>query len=287
MDPRTKATTTAACDLCGGRERRLLVEKNDASYLRCEECGFVFADLPPEESIHLNESFFGSSVAEYAAKSFGAEKQRRYGRRLRMFEPYRERNRILEIGSNVGGFLNRARVDGWEGVGVEPVAACARYAREEHGLEVVAATLEEAGLEEGSFDVVYSNAVFEHLTSPSRVLSEAVRVLRPGGLAYVDTVNYASFTRRFLGRRWKLLDPRMHACLYTPETLRLLVRKAGLELVRLRSHGVRFRTGDAPRWRGLARWGEELVKLPWSAAPRLTLKGETIATLCEKPRSSG
>lgn len=43
-----------------------------------------------------------------------------------------------------------------------------------------------------SFDVVYSFSVFEHLTAPSAVLNEAIRVLRPGGLAAISLHLYSS-----------------------------------------------------------------------------------------------
>lgn len=45
-----------------------------------------------------------------------------------------------------------------------------------------------------SFDVVYALAVFQHLARPERVLTEMVRVLRPGGVLYLDFILYTSQT---------------------------------------------------------------------------------------------
>jgi SAM-dependent methyltransferase len=45
---------------------------------------------------------------------------------------------------------------------------------------------------DGSFDLVYSNFVVEHLTDPPRVFAEWRRVLRPGGHAVLLTSNVAS-----------------------------------------------------------------------------------------------
>jgi SAM-dependent methyltransferase len=39
---------------------------------------------------------------------------------------------------------------------------------------------------DGSFDVVYSRSVFEHLRDPDAALDEIARILRPGGVAHID-----------------------------------------------------------------------------------------------------
>jgi len=41
--------------------------------------------------------------------------------------------------------------------------------------------------EDGSFDAVFAEAVLEHVCDPQRVVSEIVRVLRPGGFVYAVT----------------------------------------------------------------------------------------------------
>lgn len=271
------------CDLCGAREGEALLEKNGARYLRCRRCGFVYSDLDPVASAAANEDYFVAELERYVAKAYAPAKQATYGRLLRPFARYRRLNRLLEVGANVGGFLHRARAEGWQVLGVEPVAACADWARRERGLDVRATVLEEAGLEEASVDGVYSNAVFEHLRRPSRVFAELARVLRPGGLAIIDTVNWESYTRERLGRDWKLVDPRVHLCLYGPATLARHCEKAGLEVLAIKTHGVRFLPNHAPRPRGLARLRDELRKLPFSALAPFSRKGDSIAVWARRP----
>jgi hypothetical protein len=60
-----------------------------------------------------------------------------------------------------------------------------------------------------SFDAVISRAVFEHLSDPAAVASEISRVLKPGGVVFVNLHLYTSDsgchdTRIFLGDRGKL-----------------------------------------------------------------------------------
>ena len=67
---------------------------------------------------------------------------------------------------------------------------------------------------DGTFDFVYSMTVFQYLDEPQRALAEMVRVLEPGGVAYVDFMPYTGPTGcldvRMLGGRSSKLPPWAH-----------------------------------------------------------------------------
>jgi SAM-dependent methyltransferase len=46
---------------------------------------------------------------------------------------------------------------------------------------------------DATFDIAYSANVLEHTADPERVRSEALRVLRPGGLLHMEMPNYLSY----------------------------------------------------------------------------------------------
>jgi SAM-dependent methyltransferase len=66
----------------------------------------------------------------------------------------------------------------------------------------------------GSFDLVYSLLVLQHVQEPARVLHEVARVVRPGGVAYLDFTVYTAPTGaldvRALGGRSTTLPPWAH-----------------------------------------------------------------------------
>jgi SAM-dependent methyltransferase len=103
--------------------------------------------------------------------------------------------RLLDLGCDDGAntqrFASVARAA--EAHGVEVVAERAALARE-RGVDVVEASLDDPlPYEDGSFDVVVSNQVIEHLADTDRFVSEIRRVVRPGGLAVTSTENLASW----------------------------------------------------------------------------------------------
>jgi SAM-dependent methyltransferase len=58
---------------------------------------------------------------------------------------------------------------------------------------VINSTGESLPFADESFDIVYSANVLEHTENPEKVLQEAMRVLRPDGLLYMEMPNFLSY----------------------------------------------------------------------------------------------
>jgi ubiquinone/menaquinone biosynthesis C-methylase UbiE len=101
----------------------------------------------------------------------------------------------------------------------------------ELGLSVETAACDASQLpfEDDSFDKVLCEDVLEHVDDEAGTLREIGRVLRPGGLLVLETINPAS--PRALRNYFADLT---HAQPLAPETLELLVRNAGFEDVEVR-----------------------------------------------------
>ena len=102
---------------------------------------------------------------------------------------------FLDLGCDDGErTLLFARAAGSEQVhGVEIVPERAQLAAE-RGIEVISADLNRRlPYEDGTFDVVCSNQVIEHLADTDTFVAELNRVLRPGGFAVTSTENLASW----------------------------------------------------------------------------------------------
>jgi SAM-dependent methyltransferase len=143
-----------------------------------------------------------------------------------------ESKKLLEIGSgfgtNLAVWLRSFHVDGY---GVEPGGdgfnqgyVASRKLLAANGLDpdrIVDSPGESLPFPDACFDIVYSSNVLEHTRDPERVLAEAIRVLRPGGLLHMEMPNHLSY---FEGHYLVLMPPLLWKWVL-PSWLQYVVRR--------------------------------------------------------------
>ncbi|MHB9073703.1 MAG: class I SAM-dependent methyltransferase [Desulfobaccales bacterium] len=141
--------------------------------------------------------------------------------------PYQPGGRLLDIGCGSGAFLVKMAKLGWqaEGVEVDPAAVAQAHSQ---GLEVRCGTLEEQRYPESVFDAITMFHVIEHVHEPVELLAECWRLLKKGGRLVVMTPNTTSWGHRIFKENWRELDPPRHLTLFSPDSMRLLAKQAGI-----------------------------------------------------------
>lgn len=134
--------------------------------------------------------------------------------------------RIVDVGCGDGHFLSLLPQKTKLGLELNADAAARAAAK---GLTVRTETLE--ALPDGSADVVTMFQVLEHMPMPRRILCEAVRVLRPGGLLLLAVPNNDGFIGLAIFE--PLNFPPHHPLRWTAAALRYLPGLYPLELERL------------------------------------------------------
>ena len=196
--------------------------------------------------------------------------------------------RVLEIGVGAGSDFRSWVENGAQVTGIDLTEAAVALTAEHlkvKGLHTAPHELRTADAErlpfaDGTFDVVYSYGVFHHTPNPSAALSEAHRVLKPGGEMRAMIYHAPSWTGFLLWVRWGLLAGRPFASqkrviferlespgtkAYRVEEARALVASAGFRVV---SAEPRLCPGDllnilpSGRYRG---WPYRVV---WRLYPR-------------------
>ncbi len=182
---------------------------------------------------------------------------------------------VLEAGSGTGRLaVALAATEPVEVVGVDSSKASIETSRAllervdalEGSCEFVKGDLYGLPFPDESFDVVFSDSVWEHLDHPQAALEEVVRVLRRGGWFVVTTPNRWRPDGWDLYRR--LARPAYRQDSFSPLALRALTAAAGLEPVKV--------FGDEL-------WLERNVALLRSAAARRIRRGDRAPAAPRQP----
>ena len=114
--------------------------------------------------------------------------------------------RVLDAGCGGGGMPLSLAEEAGDVVGIDPINrfgdAGVRLARERglRNLHFLLADGMALPFDDGSFDLVLSHAVIEHVADAPLYLRECARVLKPGGRVYLSTSPYLSFAGAHLPR---------------------------------------------------------------------------------------
>lgn len=148
---------------------------------------------------------------------------------------------LLDVGCYTGVFVEIAARHGWDAWGIEP----SRWAVERavaRGLHVVQGTLDTAELPAAHFSVVTLWDVIEHLTDPRKAVEQVYRLLKPGGLVVVHTIDIESSFARLMGARWPWLME-MHIYYFSRRTLRAMLERCGFRVLSDKPQGRYLRLG--------------------------------------------
>ncbi len=224
-----------SCNLCGSHHR-LTVSQTDRRLktlkaVACEQCGLIRTDPMPTDA-ELEAYYAGEYRLDYQfafskkpPRFHITRSQRDAEARLALLEPAMSgAKRVLDFGSGSGEFLALAAKAGHTVQGIEPGESFAAFAREEYGVTVQSAVWQQVDFEAGSFDVITSNHVLEHLREPVSALKRMAQWLAEDGVLFVSVPNA-------LGRRRHSFQHFHFAHVYnfTPQALIWAGMVAGLE----------------------------------------------------------
>lgn len=216
----------------------------------CERCDFVYLENPPDyadfavafawERNHGDRK--KRMKAEYPVTHAVSRGWRKFYRAV-VKKPDKLANRINKwvppgVVIDVGcGNADRLLVlpDHYETCGIEISEGLASEAREllaaRNGSIINAPAVEGLASFPGSTaSGVLMRSFLEHEHKPVELLTEAERVLQPGGIAIIKVPNFASINRRVMGSRWCGFRFPGHVNHFTPGSLRAMVAEAGFTI---------------------------------------------------------
>ncbi|UCG25460.1 MAG: class I SAM-dependent methyltransferase [Chloroflexota bacterium] len=197
--------------------------------VECNHCGHVYAN-PRWASDDLLDAYEAVEDETYILERAGRE--RTFAHHLQSLEKFTgpgDGRPLLDVGAYIGVFVAVARSRDWQALGIEPSLWASTFAKE-RDLPVVQGTLDAQELDGRRFDVITMWDVVEHLDDPMAEVAKARRLLNPGGIVAVHTMDVNSLMARLMGSRWPwLMD--MHVQYFSRESLRRLLLQNDLEVI--------------------------------------------------------
>lgn len=230
---------TFTCDACLGSTYKIIFKSRgqptnsylitDRSYgqhhqmVRCESCSLiqVYPKLDLDENLSRYESF---TDPDYEIESqYRIQNCNRILAHVSKFVS--PPGHLLDVGCATGILLTQANLLGWTPEGIEPSRWAAKIGMSK-GLNINVGTLSTVSIKK-RFDVITCIDVIEHVDSPTELLIQMRKLLKPNGVLCIVTPNISAPIARFLGEGWWHVRPD-HIFYFTPKTLINVATKVGL-----------------------------------------------------------
>ena len=221
--------------------------------MKCTQCGLIQGN--PRESMlnivdyeksddrenklkklfDLMEGDTGQDLANIMEKEI-ITKKKHFKTKIDEIKKYKNCGKLLDVGCAQGAFLAACSDTSFQLFGVEPSKfTYVEAIKIASNSTIYNKTLLEADFPENNFDVVSLINTLEHLVNPRDTIVEIFRILKPGGLLFIETPNIDHWIPRLLGRNWVQLSVPDHVAFFSKKILTDMMGEIGFNLKEIKS----------------------------------------------------
>ncbi|MDR0570077.1 MAG: methyltransferase domain-containing protein [Clostridiales Family XIII bacterium] len=244
-----------SCLLCGSKAGFTFVNRvrdvDDKEVYSCDACGHVqLFPLPTREeddAFYQSDAMYKSIFSDIAVLQNEENLMLRYRPFVKEQAEALERHlkkglKILDIGTGYGWLVEFLRDKGHAADGVELSDEKRELCKRRSGIDLFSwnfldDTSEISGREE-YYDVICLMQLLEHISAPIEFIRRAGRLLKAGGMIYVDVPNYDDYLKTCLREYESFSYSRQHLSYFTGQMLAECMRRAGYKEISVFGHQV-------------------------------------------------
>ena len=210
------------CPLCLSKKTSHFAKKISYEFYRCSLCKSIFLkNKPSQKELNL-----------YYEKTFSYEDglkneiviRKRSGiilNKIKQLAP--QANTICDVGSGYGFFLDEAQKIGYKALGIEPSKQLSEYASKHFKIPTFTGELDK--YKGQLFEVVTCIHVVEHVVNPGEFVLDLLKLVKPGGVLYIETPNSDSHLLYAEKEHYTFLIPPDHLWLFSRYSIQCLLPK--------------------------------------------------------------
>jgi len=204
---------------------------NDDRILKCKNCGIIF--LSPALVMEKPGDYYSD---RFVAEKYTNESTKRSLRdnsrvALALIKEFKPKGSLLDIGTNIGMFVDEANKGGYKAMGIEPSRNLVIQAKQ-LAIPVISSTIEKFQ-PDTAFDIITMFHVLEHITEPLKALGRIDSMQAANGLLVLEVPNIESYMAKKDGISWKFIALE-HLFYFSPKSISKFLDKAGYKIMKIK-----------------------------------------------------
>ena len=215
------------CTLCNNKKLSILTAVNGVKIYQCKKCQLAL--------VGQNRTHRLNSSSQYNLKNYKKQEPRlrkRYEKIIRIVNQVKPKGRALDIGAGYGLLASMLPARKYQVEILEPFLTPS-YAKRKNIIQHKTSLA--AFAPQKKYDLVFLIDVIEHFPNPVRNLRKIKKLLAKNGLIIIQTPNYQNFMAKIC-HYWPGWMVKNHKQIYSPQSLKGLLRKMGFTPLRLTTY---------------------------------------------------
>ena len=169
------------CIACGADASRHVFNENNYDWLRCMNCGLLYASGREKT---INDKVAG----EYdSIQEFSSSREKIFCRELKTIKKIINKGLLLDVGCGTGIFIKQALDNGYSVQGIEPDINYYEYAVKRTGVPVIKGFLRDIKAD-NKYDIITYWDVLEHTPDPKNELVNVKKHLKDKGVLVLTAI---------------------------------------------------------------------------------------------------